>query len=88
MAPRVLDAATAPALAARVRGAASSHRRVTVDLRHVVAVDAAGLRTLRLLADRTLVVLRGPSPSTRALLSLTVGHADRGSTAIHVPKRS
>ncbi len=69
--PRVLDAATAPAFAARVRAAAASHRRVTVDLRHVVAVDAAGLRTLRLLADRLPLVVRGLSSTTRARLALT-----------------
>jgi anti-anti-sigma regulatory factor len=67
----VLDAGTAPALATRVGAAADRHRRVTVDLRHVVAVDAAGLRVLRRLATRGGVLLRGPSPTTRTLLSLT-----------------
>jgi anti-anti-sigma regulatory factor len=70
-APPVVDARTAPALAARVRAAASTHRRVTVDLRHVEAVDAAGLRSLRLLAERLPVVLRRPPPATRARLALT-----------------
>jgi anti-anti-sigma regulatory factor len=70
-APSVLDAGTAPALAARMRAAAGGHRRVTVDLRHVAAVDAAGLRALRLLAARLPVVFRGPSPATRTLLALT-----------------
>lgn len=65
-APRVLDAGTAPALAARVRAASARHRRVTVDLRHTVAVDAAGLRVLR----RLPVVLRGPSPGTLVRLGV------------------
>jgi anti-anti-sigma regulatory factor len=67
----VLDAGTAPALAARVQAAATRHRRVTVDLRHVVAVDAAGLRVLRRLTDRLPVELRGAMPITSALLALT-----------------
>ena len=70
-APAVLDARTAPALAARVRRAAAGHRRVTVDLRHVVAVDAAGLRALRLLAADLPLTLRRPPPTTRARLALT-----------------
>ena len=70
-APAVLDARTAPALAARVRRAAAGHRRVTVDLRHVVAVDAAGLRALRLLAADLPVTLRRPSATARAHLALT-----------------
>jgi hypothetical protein len=41
--------------------AADGHRRVVVDLRHVEAVDAAGLRALRLLATRLPVELRGPA---------------------------
>jgi anti-anti-sigma regulatory factor len=85
-APHVLDAGTAPAFAARVATAAAGHRRVTVDLRHVVAVDAAGLRVLRRLADGLPLVLRSATPSTRMLLSLTFGHADRSSPAIHAPK--
>jgi anti-anti-sigma regulatory factor len=63
-APRLLDAGTVPAFAVRVQAAADRHHRVTVDLRHMVAVDAAGLRVLRRLADRGPVVLRGPSPIT------------------------
>jgi len=62
----VLDAGTAPALAARVRAALAGHRRVTVDLRHTVAVDAAGLRVLR----RLPVVLQGPSPTTLVRLGV------------------
>jgi hypothetical protein len=62
-APRVLDAATAPALVTLAVAAARGHRRVVVDLRHVEAVDAAGLRALRILAARLPVVLRGPAPA-------------------------
>ena len=62
-APRVLDAATAPALVTLALAAAHGHRRVVVDLRHVEAVDAAGLRALRLLAARLPVELRGPPPT-------------------------
>jgi anti-anti-sigma regulatory factor len=68
----VLDAGTAPGFAARVEAAAGGHRRVTVDLRHVVAVDAAGLRVLRRLADRLPVVLRGPSHSPLVRLGMQI----------------
>jgi anti-anti-sigma regulatory factor len=71
VAPRALDAGTAPALAAHVQAAAARHRRVTVDLRHVVAIDSAGLRVLRRLTDRLPVDLRGASPITRSRLALT-----------------
>jgi len=70
-APRVLDAATAPALVTLAVAAAHGHHRVVVDLRHVEAVDAAGLRALRLLTARLPVVLRGASPATRSRLALT-----------------
>ena len=67
-----LDAATAPALAARL--AADASIRV-IDLRHVTFVDARGLRPLLLTASReengAALTLRAPSRVARRLLALT-----------------